>query len=89
MLAPVLGGACLYSASLEDNIEAIITEDNKQLGFALSGSPFNSLLPAPTDNPEVAIKAVLENPKAIALDHSYGSEEALSRKVSFIAICGS
>lgn len=82
-LAPgIVRKASICSAGLEDGMEAIITEDERELGFVLSGVPFNSFFPAPPEI-EAAIppELVLNSHKAIlsiALKHSYGDDETLS-----------
>lgn len=69
----------LYTAKLEDNITAVLSRDNKQLGFKLSGPPaVNVPTKSVLDNRAVGLVRGGYDPNEIlyiSLNHSFGKEE--------------
>ncbi|MGB6719978.1 MAG: hypothetical protein WBE72_04225 [Terracidiphilus sp.] len=74
-------GVSRYATKLEDDIEAILIRDDEQLGFVLTGSPMEGIVPPPSQTWEDALKALFSDPNkilSISLNRSYGSGDDLN-----------
>lgn len=68
----------LYTAELEDNIKAVLSRDDKQLGFRLSGPPAANVPSFPLDGIVAVGPHGLPDPNeilSISLSHTYGKQE--------------
>ena len=74
-------GVSRYGARLEDNIEVILIRDDEELGFVLTGSPMEGMVPQPSLTWDQARRALFSDPNkilSVSLSHSYGSGDELS-----------